>query len=154
MYVAKVISLITSSFPGVKYGTAHCKYLKQDKTNPLKISKGCFDGMMILSLQSITDVQRWYNKINSFKNNITKGEPVIEISSDTSSFGSGGLCNNICTGGTFNLDQIEYHIDAKELLAATLSLKIFVKVSGAHLSCYQTTLLLYIASTICTIINI
>ena len=56
-YLAKVIGLMTSSLPGVKYGAAHYKYLEQDKTNALKISKGCFDAMMILSPQSITDVQ-------------------------------------------------------------------------------------------------
>ena len=35
--------------------------------------------MMILSPQSLTDVQWWYNKINCSKNNITKGEPVIKF---------------------------------------------------------------------------
>ena len=38
---------------------------------------------------------------------------IIEISSDAS-FGWGAVCNNICTGGTFNLDEMEYHINAKE----------------------------------------
>ena len=52
---------------------AHCKCLEQDKTNALKISKGFFDVMMILSLQSIIDIQWCYNKIGCSKNNITKG---------------------------------------------------------------------------------
>ena len=90
--------------------------------------------MMILFPQSITDVQWWYNKIICSKNNITKGEPVIEVSSDASSFGWGAVCNNIRTGGAFNLDQMEYHINAKELLAAKFSLKTFVKVSDAHVN--------------------
>ena len=34
---------MTSSLPGVKYGAANYKYLEQDKTNALNISKGCFD---------------------------------------------------------------------------------------------------------------
>ena len=55
-YVPKVIGLMTSSLPGVKYGAAHYKHLEQEKTNALKISKGCFDVMMILSPQSIIDV--------------------------------------------------------------------------------------------------
>ena len=123
---------MTSSLPGVKYGAAHYKYLEQDKTNALKISKGCFDAMRILSPQSIIDIQWWYNKISCSKNNITKGEPVIEISSDASSFGWGAVFNNIRTGGACNLDEMEYHINAKELLAAKLSRKTFVKVSDAH----------------------
>ena len=48
---------LAASLPGVKYGAAHYKYLEQNKTNVLKVSKRCFDAMMILSLQSITDVQ-------------------------------------------------------------------------------------------------
>ena len=128
-YVAKKICLMTSSLPGVKYGAAHYKYLQQDKTNALKISKGCFDAIMILSSLPITDIQWWYNKINFLKNNITKDEPAIEILSDAGSFGWKAVCNNICTGGTFNLDEMEYHSNAKELLAAKFSPKTFVKVS-------------------------
>ena len=43
--------------------------------------------MMILSPQSIIDVQWWYNNINCSKNNIMKSQPVIEISSDATNFG-------------------------------------------------------------------
>ena len=131
-YVAKVICLMTSSLPGVKYGAAHYKYLEQDKTNALKISKGCFDVIMILSSLSITDIQWWYNKINFPKNNITKGEPAIEILSDAGSFGWKAFCNNIRTGGTFNHDEMEYHINAKELLTAKFSPKTFVKFELCH----------------------
>ena len=63
--------------------------------------------MMILSPQSTTDIQWWYNKINCSKNSITKSETVTEISSDASRFGWGAVCNSICTGGSFNLDEIE-----------------------------------------------
>ena len=38
---------MTSSLPGVKNGETHYKYLEQDKTNALKLSKGRFDAMMI-----------------------------------------------------------------------------------------------------------
>ena len=49
------------SLTGVKYGAAHYKSLEQDKINTFKISKGCFEAMIILSQQSITDIQCWYN---------------------------------------------------------------------------------------------
>ena len=131
-YVAKVIGLMTSSLSGVKYGPAHYKYLEQDKTNAIKISKGCFGAMTILSPRSLIDIQWWYNNINCSKNNITKGEPVIEILSEAGSFGGRAICNNIRTGGAFNLDEMEYHINAKKFLAAKFSLKTFVKVPDAH----------------------
>ena len=118
------------SLTGVKYGAAHYKSLEQDKINAFKISKGWFDAMIILSQQSI--IHCWYNTTNSFKNNITKGKPVIEISSDASSIGWGAVCNNIRVGESYKLDETEHHINAKELLAATFSMKIFAKVSDAH----------------------
>ena len=127
-----MIGIMTSSLPGVKYGAVHYKYLEQDKTNTLKISKGCLDTMTVLSLQSITDVQWSYNTTSCSKDNIARGEPVIEISSDATIFEWGAACNNICTGGAFSLDEMEYDINAKELLAAKFSLKTLVKVYYAH----------------------
>ena len=88
--------------------------------------------MLWFYLQSIIDAQWWYSNINCSKNNITKSEPVIEILSDASSFGWGAVCNNIRSGGAFNLDEMEYHINAKELLVAKFSLKTFVKVPDRH----------------------
>ena len=85
-YVAKVIGFITSRLPGVKCEAVHYKCLEQDKTNALQKSAGYFDEMMILSPQSITDVQWWYNNVNCSKDNIMKDEPAIEISSDASIF--------------------------------------------------------------------
>ena len=120
----------------------------------MHVRYGCLDAMAILSPQSITDVQWQHNNINCSINNITKSEPVIEISSDASSFGWGAVCNNIHTGGTFSLDEMQYHTNAKELLAANYSLKTFVKYLMPFLSCFQTTLLLYMALTICTLINL
>ena len=96
---------------------------------------------MILSPQSIIDVQWWYNNINCSKNHNTKREPVIEILSDASRFGWGAVCYNIRTGGAFNFDEMEYHINAKELLAISFSQKTFVKVPDAQvkLLSYNTT---------------
>ena len=81
-----------------------------------------------------------------FPKNIAKSEPVIEISSDASGFGWGAVCNNILTRGAFNIDQMEYYINAKELVAAKFSLKIFVRYLMHMSSCYQTILLLHMAS--------
>ena len=89
--------------------------------------------MRIFSLQSLTDIQWWYNTISSSENNITKDKPVIETSSDASSFGWGAVCNNFSTGGAYNLDETEHHINTMEILAAKFSLKIFGKVSDPHI---------------------
>ena len=54
---------------------------------------------MILSPQTITDIQWWYINTSFSKYNITKDEAVIEISSDAISFSCRAVCNNIHTGG-------------------------------------------------------
>ena len=74
------------------------------------------------------DVQWWYNKISFSNNNIAKGRLAIEISSDASSFGWETVYNKIFTGGAFNFDEMEYHINSKEIMAAIFSLKTLVKV--------------------------
>ena len=145
---------MTSSLPRVKYGAAHYKCLEQDITNALKIwMLGCH-GDFIFTVYNWCLAVPMYNNINCSKNNITKCEPVIEISSDASSFGWGAVCNNIRTGWAFSLDEMQYHTNAKELLAANYSIKTFVKYLMPFLSCFQTTLLLYMALTICTLINL
>ena len=54
--VAKVLGLMTSSFPGVMFGPLHYRSLEMDKTNALQ-SKGNFEGKMSISQESITDVK-------------------------------------------------------------------------------------------------
>ena len=61
------------------------------------------------------------------KDNITKSKPVIKISSDASSFGGELLVTIFASGGAFSLNEMEYNINAKELLAVKFSLKPFVK---------------------------
>ena len=48
-YVAKVIGLITASFPGVKFGALHFRDLECCKTEALKCNKGNYDNHMSFS---------------------------------------------------------------------------------------------------------
>ena len=47
--MASGIVHITSQQPGIKYGGFHYKYLKRDKVNTAKKSKGSFDTKMVFS---------------------------------------------------------------------------------------------------------
>ena len=47
--VARLLGLMTSSFPGVMYGALHYRALEMDKTCALKQNKGNFDRPMTLS---------------------------------------------------------------------------------------------------------
>ena len=131
-YIARVIGIITSSLPGVKYGAFHYKYLERDKVNALKESKGSFDAKMVLSEKALRDINWWYENIMSSDNEINKEAPSMIVYSDASSNGWGAAHENNKTGGSFSLEENKYHINAKELLAAKFALNTFVNRKNLH----------------------
>ena len=58
-YVAKVIGLITASFPGVKFGTLHFRDLESGNTEALECNKGNYDSHISLSQAAKAEVQWW-----------------------------------------------------------------------------------------------
>ena len=64
-YVAKVIGLITASFPGVKFGPLHFCDLESCKTEALKGNKGNYDSHMSLSQAAKVEVQWWIQNIDT-----------------------------------------------------------------------------------------
>ena len=55
--VARLLGLMTSSFPGVMYGALHYRALEMEKTCALKQNKGNFDKPMTLSSEAKSDIQ-------------------------------------------------------------------------------------------------
>ena len=47
-YVAKVIGMLTASFPAVKYGKLHLRDSEQCKSQAVKYNNGCYDSIMQL----------------------------------------------------------------------------------------------------------
>ena len=53
---AAVLGLIASSFLGVVYGPLHYRTLEMEKFLALKVNKGNFDGSMVISSETISDI--------------------------------------------------------------------------------------------------
>ena len=61
--LAKVIGLITASFPGVRLGPLHYRALAMDKKRALKISKGDFEKPAYMSERAIKELNWWVHSV-------------------------------------------------------------------------------------------
>ena len=60
--------LLVSALPGIDYGMLYTKNLEVDKSHALKLSKGNFEENMIISKNTIADLNWWKaNLINSYR---------------------------------------------------------------------------------------
>ena len=88
--VARVIGLMTASFPGVKYGSLHFRDLERCKSRAVKESKGSYDCTMKLDGLALCDVQWWIDNIDRSDNEINQDPPSLTMTTDASTFGWGG----------------------------------------------------------------
>ena len=93
-FLARIIGTLISTFPGVKHGPLHFRILEALKTRALRDNKGKFDRKMCLSVQGKTEILWWLDNIASAENDIYIPNPHMEISTDASNTGWGGVCPN------------------------------------------------------------
>ncbi|CAH3032281.1 unnamed protein product [Pocillopora meandrina] len=82
--VARLLGLMTSSFPGVMYGALHYRALEMEKTCALKQNKGNFNRLMTLSSEAKSDIQWWIDSISEAYNPVNHGDPDINMTTDAS----------------------------------------------------------------------
>ena len=82
---------------------------------------------MILSSASKSELCWWVNNIAKEQNNIERGPPTLQITTDASSSGWGAECQGISTGGQWSFVEAQQHVNYLELYAAFLGLQTFVK---------------------------
>lgn len=63
--VARVLGLLTSSFPGVMFGPLHYRWLEMDKTEALRANKGKFDSPMTIYHAACSDLNWWLHNVQS-----------------------------------------------------------------------------------------
>ena len=131
--LAQVIGKLIASFPAVKYGALHFRYLEECKKSALKENRGNFEGLAFLSVQAINELKWWKAEVMSAENDILINDPDIVITSDASLSGWGGVCNGVATGGAWLPEEYAHHINYLEIKAAFFTLKSFaVKLEGKH----------------------
>ena len=132
--VARLLGLMTSSFPGVMYGALHYRALEMGKTCALKQNKGNFDRPMTLSSEAKSDIQWWIDSISEAYNPVHHGDPDIIMTTDASLLGWGACLDGMTTGGRWNPDEATHDINYLEMLAVLFALQSFSdKVSAKHI---------------------
>lgn len=128
--VAELIGIMISYSIAIPYGLLHTKILEHDKTLALKQHKGNFDALMVLSAESVCDLEWWLQAIKDKKCSapLYRESPTITLTTDASSKGWGAVCNNKSTGGQWKEDEVIYkdNINYLELHAVLLGLKAFI----------------------------
>ncbi|XP_067021506.1 uncharacterized protein [Acropora muricata] len=121
--LAHVIGLLVSSLPGVQFGRLHYRQLEKDKSRALQLCKGNCDGPVTLSNDSRSELEWWVNNITSSFMPITQDKPDFILTTDASKIGWGAVCGDHKTGGCWDLDEQQYHINYLESKAVLLGRK-------------------------------
>ena len=131
--VAKVLGLMVSKFPGVEYGPLFYRNLQNQKIDALKRNAGNFEAYMSLNNESKNDINWWIKTISKIETCklILRGNPDLTLRTDASGLGWGAQLNDngtcVETGGRWEGNELELHINAQELMAVQLSLKALCK---------------------------
>ena len=85
--VARMIGMLTASFPAVKYGPLHFKGLEGCKSHAVKMHLDNYYAYMTTNNASVHDLKWWISNIPSACNDIYKGLPSKTLITDASNSG-------------------------------------------------------------------
>jgi hypothetical protein len=126
--IARLIGLLVSTAPAVKYGWAHIKSLEREKCRALFDSKQNYlVRMQIRSTTAQSDLKWWETNIHHVFNKIRKDTYDLEVETDASRTGWGACCHHQKVHGWWTTQDSQQHINALELKAALYGIKIFTK---------------------------
>jgi hypothetical protein len=126
--IARLIGLLVSAAPAVKYGWAHIKSLEREKCRALFDSKQNYlVRMQIRSTTAQSDLKWWETNIHHVFNKIRKDTYDLEVETDASRTGWGACCHHQKVDGWWTTQDSQQHINALELKAALYGIKIFTK---------------------------
>lgn len=131
--VARVIGMLTASFPAVKYGPLHFRGLEGCKSHAVKMHLGNYNAHMTMNNASVHDLEWWISNIPSAYNDIYKGLPSKTLITDASNSGWGAVFGELKTEGLWNTEEQALHINALEMKAILFGLKSLVHYHDFHL---------------------
>ena len=147
--VAHVIGLLVSSFPAVQYGELYYRRLEINNINALKANQGNYDASMCLSEGSRTELLWWTRNITHSCPSLITTKPDLVLTTDASLLGWGAVSNGEETGGQWNLEEKNFHINFLEMKAVMLGLQALCKDENSVHICLRsdnTTTVSYINS--------
>ncbi|XP_060587405.1 uncharacterized protein LOC132742914 [Ruditapes philippinarum] len=131
--VARVIGVLVASFPAVDYGKLYYRAMEKQKIQALKSNYGNFEAEMIITLEMKHDLQWWIDNIDSQSRVIDRGNPSVEIQTDSSLSGWGVYYQGEKFGGRWTSEEKKFHINVLELIAILFALQALVeKLKNQH----------------------
>lgn len=121
--LAELVGNLVGTFPGMRYGKLYYRQLDNEKNFALSINKGDFSKELLLTNAAISDLKWWKHNLNLEFASATIPIPDIVLATDASNTGWGGTDNFNSTKGHWTLEENDYHINVKELLAVRYSLE-------------------------------
>ncbi len=130
-YLAKVIGLMVSSFPGTSFGKLFYRKCDNLKIKALKLKHGNYEAKTSITAECRQDLIWWENNILIEKRFIVAKKPDIVLETDASKLGWGAcLVNKVekeRTGGNWSSEEANLHINILELKAAIFAVFAFCK---------------------------
>ena len=142
--VASLVGKFVSSAPASLYGPLHYRTVERDKNQALKRARGNYEANMSISDEAKHEICWWKDNIESMSAPIQWPPITQEVSTDASGKNGWGasMLGRIPIGGVWTGDQLDLHINVKEMMAILYALRAFVDVlQGQHVRvlCDNTT---------------
>ena len=134
--VASLVGKLVSSLPGTLYGPLYYRNVERNKNFALKENRGNYERYMHLSTDAKNELNWWLENVNTMYAPIQWPPITQEISTDASGNNGWGasILGILPIGGLWSEDQIDLHINVKEMIAVLYGLRSFVeKLRGQHI---------------------
>ena len=121
--LAKIVGTLVALNAGVWIGPVFWRRLEIEKAMWLKIYKGNFDQVVLISDMVKEDLKWWIENIQNFPTKVLMDTVSVVLTTDASLEGWGAVCGDVVTGGVWSSDEKSYHINVLELKAVLFGLK-------------------------------
>ena len=133
--LAQLIGKMSAALLAIQPAPLHYRSLQNLKHIALR-KKG-YDGQICLSSAARKDLEWWIHNLSEWNGRaIQAPDPTLVIETDASKIGWGAFCRGIMTGGCWNAQEAQLHINSLEMMAAFFAIKAFAK------ECQQVSILL------------
>ena len=141
--IAQFVGKLVASEPGFTHAPLYYKEIEIFKNLQVSLNKGNYNASVALSEPIKMQIKWWQDNVFHVCRNVTVPAPEHVIESDASNTGWGGIYNNGCTAhGQWSHDEIQYHINYRELKGAQFMLQTYCEdLHDTHirLKCDNTT---------------
>ena len=117
-----------SGYPGSPPSSFALLRSAAPQASGLEERKKGYDGQVTLSLGARKDVHWWVKNLATWNERVVREMSTnVVIETDASKTGWGAFCQGILTGGCWNAQEVELHINSLQMLAAFYAINAFVK---------------------------